>query len=117
MSFTTRPKKPVDHPLHPPHYGAHHMTPSPKQVLGYNDPSRPRSLPEQIEYGYLRLMESLDFHSGKLAELRETLTDEEQISIVEHIISDIAVILGRNSKLRHKLVANIQARLEGNSHG
>ena len=93
------------------------MTPSPKKVLGYNDPSRPRSLPEQIEYAYLRLIESLDVHSGKLAELRETLTDEDQIAIVEHIISDIAVIMGRNSKLRHKLVANIQARLEEEVHG
>ena len=93
------------------------MTPSPRKILGFNDPNRQRNLPEQIEYGYLRLMESLDVHSGRLAELRETLADEDQISIVEHIISDIAVIMGRNSKLRHKLIATIQSRLEEEANG
>ena len=92
------------------------MIPSPKKVLGFNDPSRPRSLPEQIEYGYLRLIESLEVHSANLAEMRESLTDEDQISIIEHIIADTVIILGRNAKLRHKIIANIQARLENKSN-
>jgi hypothetical protein len=48
--------------------------------------------------------------------MRESLTDEDQISIIEHIIADTVIILGRNAKLRHKIIANIQARLENKSN-
>lgn len=86
------------------------MTPNPKAVLAYNNPLRPRDYLEQIEYGYLRLLESIDKHSAGLTQVRESL-EGEAAELVGEIIADLATILGRNVNLRHKVQATINDRL------
>jgi hypothetical protein len=89
------------------------IKPDPTAILRYNDPRRPRTLEEQVEYAFLRLLEALDKHISDLSSLRESMPEEDDADLIGGIVADLVTITSRNTALRCKLNHVILDRLQG----
>lgn len=91
------------------------LKPDPTAVLRYNDPKRPRTLDEQIEFAYMRLLDALDKHVADLSSLRESVSpnDPETADMLGGIVADLITITSRNTSLRHKVQCTIMDKLQG----